>query len=129
MSGVMKAPPRTDIYVLWGNYGALSGAETHPRGRLWILAEHGGPDAGLLCRIAWNRKTGGVEYQDLGPVTAVVIKRNVHAEVTLASGARINLVAAPCVCGAGAVGNAMPAEGRLSVHSLNLHARPEVRLL
>jgi hypothetical protein len=106
----------------------LSGVAAQPRGRLWVLADSAALDAPMIARIAWNRRTGGVEFQDLGAVTEVKV-RSRHTEVALAAGGKINLVQAPCVCGAGAVGNALPYEGRLSINNVSLYDRQGVVVL
>ena len=38
----------------------------------------------------------------------------------------VSMVAAPCVCGAGSVGNALPDEGRISLHYVNPYNRPRL---
>ena len=128
---VASAPPRKDIYLLWGQYGAIGGLRVHPRGRLWLLTsgDVNDPDATITCKIAWNHpSTGCVEYEDLGPVAQVRIRPNgTSAEVWLASGGQaVTFVTAPCVCGAGSVGNAMPDEGRVSLTYVNPYNRPRI---
>ena len=125
---VISAPPRKDVYLLWGQYGSIGGARVHPRGRLWLLTTgHADLDSPITCRIAWNHAVSGcVEYEDLGEVASARIGPNAKwAEVRLAAGGGpITLAVAPCVCGAGSVGNAMPDEGRISLSYVNPYNRP-----
>jgi hypothetical protein len=128
--GVMSAPPRKQVFIVWGSFGTLSGAVSQPRGRLWILADGPELDATMTARAAWNNpRTGGVEYADLGPVADVTVRHGNHVAARLASGGTINLVSAPCVCGAGAVGNALPETGRLSIQNVSLYGRENVAIL
>lgn len=129
MSAV-NAPPRKDVYLLWGQFGSIGGARVHPRGRLWLLT--GGDidnvDEPVLCRIAWNDPTTGVVvYEDLGEVAQARIRPNsTSAEVWTKAGDTVTFVTAPCVCGAGAVGNALPDEGRISLNYVNPYNRPRI---
>lgn len=128
--GVTQKVTRKLIHVVWGGYGALSGVIVQPRGRLWILADGPELDAVMTARAAWNRPKGGVEYADLGPVSAVTVRRGNHLHVRLANtGATIDLVSASCVCGAGAVGNALPEPGRLAITNVSLYGRENVTIL
>ena len=125
---VASAPPRTAVYLLWGQYGAISGGRSYPRGRMWLLTdEHDNVDSPITCRIAWNNPaTGCVEYEDLGRVAAARLRSNQKsAEVWLESGGTaLTFVAAPCVCGAGSVGNALPDQGRITITYVNPYNRP-----
>lgn len=114
------------MFLLWGSYGAISGARSHPRGRLWLLTdEHDNVESPILCRLAWNHPmTGVVEYEDLGEVAHARIKAKL-AEVWTPAG-QVSLVVAPCVCGAGSVGNALPDEGRISLNYVNPYNRPRL---
>jgi len=115
--------------MLWGSYGNLTGNRNTPRARLWLLTDGPEPGAPLTCRIAWNHPTTGqVEYEDLGPVTHAQIKTT-SAEIHLASGLFVGLLIAPCVCGAGAVANAAPQEGRISLTYINPYGRSDVRIV
>lgn len=130
MSAV-NAPPRKDVYLIWGSYGAVGGARVHPRARLWLLTggDLNNMNEPILCRIAWNHPTtGAVVYEDLGEVAAARIRPNAtSAEVHLAGGGPpVTFVTAPCVCGAGAVGNAAPDEGRISLNYVNPYDRPRI---
>lgn len=122
---VATAPPRKDIYLLWGQYGSISGARVRPRGRLWLLTDqHDDLESMIDCRIAWNNpSTGMVEYEDLGPVTSARIRSNQKSAEIYTSVGLITLVVAPCVCGAGAVGNAMPEDGRIALTYVNPYNR------
>lgn len=127
---VVSAPPRKDIYMLWGQYGAIGGARVYPRGRLWLLTnEPFDENAAVLCRIAWNHpNTGCVVYEDLGEIAQARIRPNAaSAEVWLTSGGpAVTFITAPCVCGAGSVGNALPDEGRISLNYINPYNRPRI---
>lgn len=126
---VATAPPRKDVYLLWGNYGAITGVRSHPRGRLWLLTDqHDDVDSAVICRIAWNHPTTGcVVYEDLGEVAQARIRPNSKlAEVWLTAGGSVSMVVAPCVCGAGSVGNALPDEGRISLNYVNPYNRPKL---
>ena len=119
---VISAPPRKDVYVVWGNYGALSGAVTHPRARMWLLTDDSSenPNSTIFVRVAWNHpQSGQVVYEDLGEIAQAKLRSSGSSEVHLLDGRPVSLVAAPCVCGAGAVGNAMPEEGRISLTYVN----------
>lgn len=122
---VMSAPPRKDVYLLWGSYGALSGARVSPRGRLWLLTDqHNDPESEITCRVAWNNPTTGlVDYEDLGVVSSARIRSGEKLAEVYTSAGLISLVVAPCVCGAGAVGNALPEEGRISLSYVNPYGR------
>lgn len=124
---VISAPPRKDVFLLWGNFGAIGGSRVYPRGRLWLLTdEHANLDSPVTCRIAWNSPvTGCVEYEDLGDVASATIRAK-SADVRLSSGVAVNIVVASCVCGAGAVGNAMPDEGRIAMSYVNPYNRPKL---
>lgn len=126
---VVNAPPRKDVYLIWGQYGALGGARVQPRARLWLLTDDINDRAATItCRIAYNHPTtGAVEYEDLGEITQARIAPNARsATVWLQSGPSVNLVVAPCVCGAGAVGNALPDPGRISLNYVNPYERPRI---
>ena len=124
---VISAPPRKDVYLLWGQYGAVGGGWAHPRGRLWLLTDHhDNVDSPIICRIAWNHpSTGCVEYADLGEIAHATI-RSRSAEVRLASSGVVTLAIAPCVCGAGSVGNAMPDPGRITLNYVNPYNRSKL---
>jgi hypothetical protein len=124
---VASAPPRKPVFLVWGSYGAISGSRSHPRARLWLLTdEHDNVESPVLCRIAWNSPISGcVEYEDLGEVTHARIRDQRLAEVWTSSG-QVSLVIAPCVCGAGSVGNALPDEGRISLNYVNPYNRPRL---
>ena len=120
---IASAPPRKDIYLIWGQFGMIGGARILG-GRLWQLADGADPDAGIICRIAWNSPVSGqVVYEDLGVVSSARIRNNQTAEVYSDAGF-VTMVAAPCVCGAGSVGQAGPDEGRISLTYVNPHGRP-----
>jgi hypothetical protein len=125
--GVISAPPRKDIYCLWGQYGMIGGADVHPRARMWLLTESADPhpDLPIFLRIAWNTTTGAVEYADLGQIAQATV-RDRSAEVHLPDGRVYTLAIAPCVCGAGAVGNALPEEGRISLANVNPYGRTKL---
>jgi hypothetical protein len=123
---VISAPPRKEVYVLYGQYGAVSGAVTHPRARLWLLTNDAAddPDAVIFARIAYNHpQSGAVVYQDLGEIAQGKLRGNGGAEVHLVDGRPVSMVPAPCVCGAGAVGSAMPEAGRISLNYVNPYGR------
>lgn len=125
---VVNAPPRKDVYLIWGQFGALGGRRVHSQGRLWLLTDDvRDQQAPVRCRIAWNDPmTGNVVYEDLGDVDLARIRTH-SAEVHLASGGQpITLVIASCVCGAGAVGNALPDPGRISLNYVNPYDRPRI---
>lgn len=126
---VVKAPPRKDIWLVWAQYGQLGGARTIPRARLWILAESQTDlDCPLTATIAWNHpSTGAVVYEDLGEIRKVVINSRI-AEVHLPTGSIVTLTIAPCVCGAGAVGQAPPEEGRISLQYVTMAGRSRLRV-
>jgi hypothetical protein len=127
---VVKAAPRQAVYMLWAGYGTISGARSYPRGRLWLLTTSVEPDADVICRIAWNHpSTGRVEYEDLGSVAKATTRGQRSAEVYLASNEVVTFVTAPCVCGAGAVGNALPAPGRVSLQYVNPNGRARLTVL
>lgn len=116
---MVKAPPSTEVFLLWAGYGTINGCRTYPRGRLWLIAESAAPDARLLCRIAWNHpKSGQVVYEDVGQVSGAKIGRK-WAEVYFFNGQKLGQVMAPCVCGAGAVGQAGPLTDRHTITPLN----------
>ena len=121
---VMSAPPRMEVYILWGNYGATGGAVVQSRSRLWILTDGLSPDDRMWARVAWNHPTTGqVVYEDVGEVVQATLRQNGNAEVHVAGGKVLTFLAAPCVCGAGAVGAAMPEAGRISLNYVNPHER------
>jgi len=125
---MLSAPQRTPVYMVWGSYGNLSGNRNTPRSRMWLLADGPNLDDRLFCRVAWNHPaTGRVEYEDLGDVAYAQI-RATSAEVHLTSGLFVGLVIAPCVCGAGAVANAAPQEGRITLQYVNPYGRSNVRI-
>lgn len=128
--GVVSAPTRKDIYVLWNQYGAVGGARVRPRARIWLLVESAeqDPDMPINVRIAWNSPTGAVEYEDLGEISQARIRPNNSAEIHLATGDVVTFNAAPCVCGAGAVGNALPEDGRLTITYANPYDRTKLTL-
>jgi hypothetical protein len=129
--GVISAPARKDIFVMWEQYGAIGNARIQPRGRIWLLTDTNSPDPDIeiTCRIAWNHpSTGAVQYEDLGPISQARIRPNNSAEIWLQSGEILTFVAAPCVCGAGAVGQALPEDGRISMTYVNIYDRTKVTL-
>lgn len=86
------------------------------------------PSAGrLIIRAFAPGSRTAVELHDMGLVDeAEVVKargRNAHTRwnIMLVTGEQITAIAAPCVCGAGRVGNAGPTDERHTV----LHVRPE----
>jgi hypothetical protein len=122
---VATAPARKPIFLVWGGYGALGGARVHPRGRIWLLTdEHDNVASPLTCRIAWNHPaTGCVEYEDLGEIRNARVRANQKSAEVLTSAGVLTFIAAPCVCGAGSVGNALPDEGRISLTYVNPYNR------
>jgi hypothetical protein len=70
--------------------------------------------------------TGVVEYEDLGVLAQGRIRPNNSAEFHLTDGQIVTFTAAPCVCGAGAVGNALPEEGRITLTYVNIYDRPKL---
>jgi hypothetical protein len=127
---VISAPPRKNIFLIWGQYGTIGGARIQPRGRLWLLTDElSDVSSRLFARIAWNHpQTGQVVYEDLGDVASARITGSARAEVFLESGQTITFVTAPCVCGAGSVGQAAPEEGRISLQYVNPYGRPRLTL-
>jgi len=122
----LSSPPRTTVFMMWGSYGNLTGNRTTPRARLWLLADGQEPTSPVRCRTAWNNpNTGQVMYEDLGEIAQARIKAT-SAEIHLKSGLFVGLLIAPCVCGAGAVANAAPQEGRISLTYVNPYGRPNV---
>jgi hypothetical protein len=117
--GFATAPPRTDIYVLYAQYGTVNGAITSPKARIWLIAESADSDARMKIIVARNDPTGHVEYADLGYVTAADIQGTRVISATLADGRNIMLMTAPCVCGAGAVGYAGPTTERHNLQFIN----------
>ena len=69
-----------------------------------------------------------MQYEDLGDVAQARIKGAARAEIALMSGLVLTFVTAPCVCGGGAVGNAAPKDGRISLQYVNAYNRPRVLL-
>jgi hypothetical protein len=128
---VVSAPPRKDIWLVWGQYGMVGGARVHPRSRLWLLTDEPTvADGNLTCRIAWNHPVSGYpEYEDLGPVRSARVHGSKSAEVYLESGEMITFNVAPCVCGAGAVGQAAPEEGRISLQYVTTSGRSRLTML
>ena len=105
-----------------------AGARSHPRGRLWLLTgEHDNVESPIICRIAWNHPISGcVEYEDLGQVALARIRSNQKLAEVWTDVGQVSLVVAPCVCGAGSVGNALPDEGRISLNYVNPYNRPRL---
>ncbi len=130
MPGVISAPARTPVFLVWGAYVAITGARSHPRGRVWILADSADIDARMTCVIAWNDPvTGRATYEDLGELAQASVRPKKHSEFHMISGETIMTVEHPCVCGAGQVGNAAPAEGRITLTYVNPYNRPRLNLL
>ena len=122
---VMSAPPRQAVYLLWGQYGSIGGVRVYPRGRMWLLTDHHDDvTSPIFCRIAWNHPvTGCVAYEDLGEISHARLRNNARtAEVSTSVGV-VTMVAAPCVCGAGSVGQALPDEGRITLNYVNPYNR------
>lgn len=122
--GVLNAPPREDVFILWAQYGALGGAIVQPRARMWLTTDTNipDPDIPIHCIVAWNSPSGAVIYET-HEIAAARIRPNNTAEVHLADGRVLTFITAPCVCGAGAVGNAMPQVGRISLTYVNPYDR------
>jgi hypothetical protein len=132
MPGVISAPPRKSVFLVWANYGSITGARSVPRGRLWILTDDPNDlDSTMWLRIAWNHPVSGqVEYEDLGEIAIARVRNGGKlAEVQTVDGTRLSMVVAPCVCGAGAVGNAPPDEGRISLQYVNPYGRARLQVL
>jgi hypothetical protein len=128
---VINAPPRQAVYLLWGQYGAIGGARVHPRGRMWLLTDqHDDVNSPITCRIAWNHPTTGcVQYEDLGEINHARFRNNARsAEVSTPVGL-VTMVAAPCVCGAGSVGQALPDDGRITLTYVNPYNRARLTML
>ncbi len=128
---VVNAPRRKDIWLIWAQYGMVGGARVYPRARLWLLTDDpGDPDGEIHCRIAWNHPTTGYpQYEDLGTIASARVHGSKSAEVYLESGEMVTFNVAPCVCGAGAVGQAMPEEGRISVQYVTTQGRTRLTML
>src|SRR5262245_44590685 len=107
MTDVVTVPAtRQEVFLIWGQYGAASGARTFPRGRIWLLTDRNHDDnSPITVTLAWNDPvTGRVAYEDLGPIAQARVRTtSKSAEVWLADGSVLTFLAAPCVCGAGAV--------------------------
>lgn len=126
---VMSAPPRRDVYLLWGEYGVLGGTYSQARARLWLLTDDptDRSDITIVARAAWNHPTtGAVVYKELGEVTQALIRPTGSMEVHLSDGKIATLAKAPCVCGAGSVGAAMPDSGRISLNHVNPYNRDRI---
>jgi len=131
LRGVMSAPPRKPVFLVWGKYVQISGARSHPRGRIWLLADNEETEAPIRALIAWNNPTTGrAEYEDLGEIVHANI-RSKSAEITLSGSRVITTIEHPCVCGAGAVGNAGPSdpeEGPITLTYVNPYHRQRIVL-
>jgi hypothetical protein len=115
--GFLQAPPKPAVYMVYAGYGALTGSRSIGRARVWVLTpDPYDPDAPLTVRIGWNDpQTGAVVYEDVPGVIASIEARTSSMMAQYEDGSRVGFVAAPCVCGAGAVGMAGPMSGRHAV--------------
>lgn len=119
----MKAPPKENVFVLWSAYGMLSGAASHSQARVWLIASDPDPQvATVTFRYAYNDPaTGAATYVDVGEIAAAEMVQQQRITVDAPDGRRFFLVAAPCVCGAGAIGYAGPMPDRHQVTALLPH--------
>jgi hypothetical protein len=125
--GFATAPPRTELFLAWAQYGTVSGIRNAPRARLWLLVENkDDPSSVVKVILATNDPaTGQVVYEDLGFVADAQISRLGGAQsilIHLADGTQVAQVQAPCVCGAGSVGMAGPTKERHSIIFVDANA-------
>lgn len=114
----LKAPPKTEIFVYWSQYGAINGARTASKARCWLIADGTDPDAALKLIVGTNDPdTGQVVYETLD-VTGAHISRFSSATFDTTVG-KISQMQAPCVCGAGAIGYAGPTADRHTITMLD----------
>lgn len=143
---VLRAPPKPEILIAATMYGATHSSRsgspaTSPKTRSWIVVEDapvhepvdepgGRPLPLLVGRLVLRMFVPGsrhlVATHDMGLIDEVEIRqgRNARWNVMLASGEQITAVAAPCVCGAGRVGNAGPTDERHSIQRVRPDSLP-----
>lgn len=97
--------------VVTSQYGQLLRPSQSSQTKIWLMIDTatGRPK----IRIA-NNVQNGVAYTDLGFVESAVLKGK-SLRAVLEGGVEVQHLAAPCVCGAGAVGLAGPTAARHTV--------------
>lgn len=135
----LTSPPKAQVVAVASVYGAVSSTRpgspaTAARARAWALVDDDRAGRLVVYRYGAAGHRSALERHELGPIHRMTIVgpgRQLEAEgfpavasgrvgsvrwaVELSSGEVVTATAAPCTCGAGALGYAGPVEGPHSV--------------
>lgn len=104
----LTAPPPTTYWVSLTDYGraSLPDGTAEARVRMWLVHPEGSTDVGrAILRVATNGPTGRAQYRDYDVLSARTRGKTYTVET---SQGEFQMVRAPCVCGAGAIGMVGP---------------------